>query len=88
VLEDFEPNNEDMRGGEEMNLKKAEYKIDFRLPLKGINSKLISPTQLNVCNMFSTLYFMQLVVILKSESIKVPGKRVSRADNGYKTIES
>ena len=38
--------------------------------------------------MFSNLYFMQLIVILKSESIKIPGQRVSRADNGYKTIES
>jgi hypothetical protein len=34
------------------------YTIDFRLPLKGISRKLISTTLLNVCNMFSTLYFM------------------------------
>lgn len=51
------------------------YKIDFRLPLKGINSQLISPTQLNICNMFSTLYFLQLVTIVKSNSIKVPYKK-------------
>jgi hypothetical protein len=38
--------------------------------------------------MFSTLYFMQMVVIMKSDSIKIPGKRVLRSDNGYKTIES
>ena len=34
------------------------YSIDFRLPLKGINRSLISTTLLNVCNMFSTLYFI------------------------------
>ena len=45
------------------------YKIDFRVPLKGINRNLISTTLLNVCNMFSTLYFIQMVVILKSDSI-------------------
>lgn len=76
------------RGGEEMSTKVKPYHIDFRLPLKGINKHLISPTQLNVCNMFSTLYFMQLVVILKSDSIKIPNKRIHKSDNGYQTIES
>jgi hypothetical protein len=38
--------------------------------------------------MFSTLYFMQLVVVLKSESINIPGKQHKRADNGFRIIES
>jgi hypothetical protein len=63
------------------------YTIDFRLPLKGISRKLISTTLLNVCNMFSTLYFMQTVVILKSDSIKIPNVN-SYGDNGFKTVES
>jgi len=46
-----------------------DYKIEFRLPLKGISRRLLSTTLMNVCNMFSTLYFMQTVVILKSNSI-------------------
>ena len=71
-----------------MNMKIPPYKIDFRLPLKGINRKLISPTQMNVCNMFSTLYFMQLVIIVKSPSIKIPGKRIFREDGGMQAIES
>lgn len=76
------------RGGEEMSTKVPPYKIDFRMPLKGISKHLISPTQLNVCNMFSTLYFMQLIVIMKSDSIKIPGKRIHKSDMGYQTIES
>ena len=60
------------RGGEEMSMKVEPYRIDFRLPLKGIKKELISPTQLNVCNMFSTLYFMQLIVILDTDSIRIP----------------
>ena len=63
------------------------YKIDFRLPLKGISRRLISTSLLNVCNMFSTLYFMQMVVIVKSDSIKIPDKN-SYGDNGFKTVES
>lgn len=43
---------------------------------------------MNVCNMFSTLYFMQLVVIMKSDCIKIPGKRVYREDGGIQAIES
>lgn len=87
ILDEYEHIGMD-RGPEEMNMKIPPYKIDFRLPLKGISRKLISPTQLNVCNMFSTLYFMQLVVILKSDCIKIPGKRVWREDGGIQTIES
>lgn len=64
------------------------YKIDFRVPLKGIAGNLLSPTQLNVCNMFSTLYFMQLVVIMKSDSIRVPDKKVARSAGGVQVIES
>jgi hypothetical protein len=57
ILDEFDHIGMD-RGPEEMNMKIPPYKIDFRLPLKGISRNLISPTQLNVCNMFSTLYFM------------------------------
>lgn len=53
----------------ELMKKYKDYTIDFRIPLKGISRRLISTTLLNVCNMFSTLYFMQTVVILKSDSI-------------------
>mmetsp|Transcript_15816 Transcript_15816/g.24345 ORF Transcript_15816/g.24345 Transcript_15816/m.24345 type:complete len:90 (-) Transcript_15816:59-328(-) len=59
------------------------YRIDFRLPLKGINRQLLSATQLNVCNMFSVFYFLQLVVITRSQSLKVPGRRQTRSDNGF-----
>ena len=38
--------------------KYKQYQIDFRVPLKGINRNLISTSLLNVCNMFSTLYFI------------------------------
>lgn len=44
VLDEYEHLHDDMRGGEEMSLKIDPYKIDFRLPLKGINKKLISST--------------------------------------------
>jgi len=70
-------------GGSQSGEKK--YQIDFRVPLKGINRKLISTTLLNVCNMFSTLYFLQMVVTVKSDSIQVPGKSARQL---YKTIES
>ena len=64
---------------------RSTYDVDFRMPLKGINKTLISTTLLNACNMFSTLYFMQLVVILESDSIQIPGKR---ANSNFKTVES
>jgi hypothetical protein len=64
------------------------YSVDFRMPLKGLSRQLLSPTQLNVCNMFSTLYFLQLVVIARSSSLKVPGYKQSKSQNGYQVIES
>ena len=64
------------------------YKIDFRIPLKGLAGNMLSPTQLNVCNMFSTLYFMQLVVIMKSDSIRVPDKKQARSAGGVQVVES
>ena len=76
------------QGSEDSHQIIKPYKIDFRLPLKGISNRLISTTLLNVCNMFSTLYFMQLVVIIKSPSINVPGRAPKRYDNNYKLIES
>ena len=85
ILDEFDHNGR----FDTTELKKAyrNYTIDYRLPLKGISRRLISTTLLNVCNMFSTLYFMQAVVILKSDSIKVPGVR-SQGDNDFKTVES
>ena len=80
VLDEFAHGNEVQ--------KPSPYRIDFRLPLRGISPQLLSPTKLNVCNMFSTLYFMQLVVVMKSDSIKVPGKRVARSAGGVQVIES
>ena len=87
ILDEYEHINLD-KGGEDSHARVQPYKIDFRIPLKGISNKLISTTLLNVCNMFSTLYFMQLVVVLKSESINIPGKQHKRADNGFRIIES
>ena len=81
VLDEYEHSGMD-RAGEEISLKPKPYKIDFRLSLKGISKQLLSATQLNICNMFSTLYFMQLVVILKSDSIKIPGQKASRRNKG------
>jgi len=72
----------DRHGDKVLQNAKKPYHIDFRMPLKGISRNLISPTQMNVCNMFSTLYFMQMVVILKSNSIKVPGKKQTRSTGG------
>ena len=86
ILDEFE-HIEMERGGEQMlRFANKPYKIDFRLPLKGIGR--LSPTQLNVCNMFSTMYFMQLVVIMKSNSIKVPGKKQKKSMGGVQVIES
>lgn len=48
------------------------YRIDFRLPLKGINPKMLSPTLLNVCNMFSNFYFMQLVIVMSDKALGPP----------------
>ena len=87
ILDEYQHINME-RGGEEMSTKIEPYKIYFRLPLKGISPYLISTTQLNICNMFTTLYFMQLVVILKSDSIIIPNKKIRKSDNGYQTIES
>jgi len=78
----------DRHGDKVLQNAKKPYHIDFRMPLKGISRNLISPTQMNVCNMFSTLYFMQMVVILKSNSIKVPGKKQTRSTGGVQVIES
>lgn len=75
ILDEFEHVDMERHGDLVLQNAKKPYKIDFRLPLKGISRNLISPTQLNVCNMFSTLYFIQLVVIMRSNSIKVPGKK-------------
>jgi hypothetical protein len=81
ILDEFEH----LEGSEESGLprKSQAYLVDFRLPLKGISRQLISPSQMNVCNMFSTLYFLQMVVISKSESLKIPGIRELRQDNGF-----
>lgn len=67
VLDEFD-HNERFDTTDLMKAYKT-YTIDFRLPLKGISRKLISTTLLNVCNMFSTLYFLQIVVIIRSDSI-------------------
>lgn len=67
ILDEFD-HNQRFDASELMKAYK-DYKIDFRLPLKGISRRLVSTTLMNVCNMFSTLYFMQTVVILKSDSI-------------------
>ena len=83
MLDEFEHIDMDRHGDLILANAKKQYKIDFRLPLKGISRSLISPTQLNVCNMFSTLYFMQMVVLLKSTAIKVPGKKPSRSTGGF-----
>ena len=87
ILDEYEHINLD-KGGEDSHARVQPYKIDFRIPLKGISNKMISTTLLNVCNMFSTLYFMQLVVIIKSESINIPGRPFRRSDNGFRIIES
>mmetsp|Transcript_8554 Transcript_8554/g.14430 ORF Transcript_8554/g.14430 Transcript_8554/m.14430 type:complete len:116 (+) Transcript_8554:679-1026(+) len=75
VLDEYE--HLDMERGGEHNVPRRTqpYSVDFRLPLKGLSRQLISPTQINVCNMFSTFYFLQLVVVLRSKSIKIPGQR-------------
>lgn len=88
MLDEFEHGDME-RGGEDSIPKRNQpYTIDFRLPLKGISRTLISPSQLNVCNMFSTLYFLQLVVVTRSDSLKIPGVKKSRSDNGFQVIES
>lgn len=87
VLDEYEHIDMD-KGGEDSHENIKPYKIDFRLPLKGISNKLISTSLLNVCNMFSTLYFMQMVVIIRSKSINIPGARQRRADADFKIIES
>jgi hypothetical protein len=79
VLDEFEHIDMD-KGGEDSHENIKPYKIDFRLPLKGISNKLISTSLLNVCNMFSTIYFMQMVVIIRSPSIHIPGQREKRSD--------
>ena len=88
VMDEFE--HIDMHRHSDLILSNAKkpYLINFRLPLKGISRSLLSPTQLNVCNMFSTLYFMQTVIIMRSDSIKVPGKKPTRAAGGVQVIES
>lgn len=90
ILDEYEhtgmDRSEDNKGSQLNRIQP--YKIDFRVPLKGIASSMLSPTQLNVCNMFSTLYFMQLVVIMKSDSIRVPDKKVARSAGGVQVIES
>jgi len=58
ILDEFEHVDMDRHGDKVLQNAKKPYKIDFRMPLKGISRNLISPTQMNVCNMFSTLYFM------------------------------
>lgn len=88
ILDEFEHVDMDRHGDKVLQNAKKPYHIDFRMPLKGISRNLISPTQMNVCNMFSTLYFMQMVVILKSNSIKVPGKKQTRSTGGVQVIES
>ena len=55
ILDEFEQGGFDTS---DMLKKYKQYKIDFRVPLKGINRSLISTSLLNVCNMFSTLYFV------------------------------
>lgn len=85
ILDEFD--HKERFDNSEMMKAYKNYKIEFRIPLKGISPSLISPTLLNVCNMFSTLYFMHLVVILRSDSIKIPGKK-NTGDNGYRTVES
>ena len=42
------------------------------MPLKGINPNLLSPTLLNVCNMFSNFYFMQLVIVMSDKALGPP----------------
>jgi len=86
VLEEFEGVGRDTSAlGKEMK----QYVVDFRMPLKGISRHLISPSLLNVCNMFSTLYLLQMVVIIKSDSIRIPGKFNDKPySNGIKTVES
>ena len=93
ILDEFEPltmdhpaNNSEQAMQLINSDKKKAYSIEFRLPLRGISEKLISPTLLNVCNMFSTLYFLQLVIVMKSLSINVPGKKKSK--DGVQIIES
>lgn len=85
ILDEFDHN--ERFDTSDLMKKYKDYTIDFRIPLKGISRRLISTTLLNVCNMFSTLYFMQTVVILKSDSIQIPSHN-ARYDGGYQTIES
>ena len=85
VLDEYEHTGMDRGGEQDISQRPKPVKIDFRIPIKGLSQNLISPTQLNVCNMFSTLYFMQLVVILDSDSIKIPNKRNK---DSIKAIES
>lgn len=46
------------------------YSVEYRIPLRGLHMKYLTPTAKNVFNKFSVRFFLRFVVRLNSETIE------------------